>query len=283
MILITGSSGFIGKQLKKRIPNHISTLDNKGTKIDIRFRDEVLKLKKVDTVIHLAGKIPSAKNFSENVFFEHNTLGTLNVLEYCVKKNIKKIIFVSTYVYGKPKKNPINEKSDINPHNAYTKSKSLAEELCKVYGEKFGIKVIILRPFNIFGSTLKSGFLTSNILKSLKNEKPITIVNKNSERDYLFIDDFIDVIKNMIGYDCNFEIFNVGSGNSISFEKLISIFEEKSGKKIKKIIKTSKENNIPKIQADIKKIKSKTGWEPKISLEEGIEIILKKRGMLAKK
>lgn len=283
MILITGSSGFIGKQLKEKIPNYLSTLDNKGMKVDIRNRDQVLKLKKVDTVIHLAGKIPSSKNFSENIFFEHNTLGTLNLLEYCVKKNIKKIIFVSTYVYGKPKKNPINEKFTVNPHNAYSKSKLLAEELCKAYGEKFGIKIIILRPFNIFGNTLKNGFLIPNILKSLKNNKPITIVNKNSQRDYLFIDDFIEVIIKMIDYDCNFEIFNVGSGNSISFEKLISIFEEKSGKKIKKIIKTSKENHIPKIQADIKKIRKKTDWKPKISLEEGIELILKKRGMLSKK
>ena len=283
MILITGSSGFIGKHLVRKIPNYVSTIGKDGGRIDLRCRDQVLKLKKVDIVIHLAGKIPSEKNFSENIFFEHNVLGTLNVLEYCVKKKIKKMIFVSSYVYGKPTKNPINEKQIVQPHNAYTKSKSLAEELCRIYGEKFGIKIIILRPFNIFGSSLKNGFLISNILKSIKNNKSITIVNKNDKRDYLFIDDFVEVILKMIDYNCKFEIFNVGSGKSISFEKLINLFEEKSGIKIKKNIKASKENHIPKIQADIKKIKRKTGWKPKTSLEEGIDMILSKKRLSVKK
>ena len=174
-VLITGTSGFIGSHLIKKIPNHISTLGNDGENVDLRSRNEVLKFKKVDTVIHLAGKIPSEKNFSKNIFFEHNVLGTLNILEYCVKKKIKKIIYVSSYIYGNPPKNPINEKEIVQPHNTYTKSKFLAEELCKIYGERFGIKLIILRPFNIFGSSLKNNFLISNILKSIKNNKSITI------------------------------------------------------------------------------------------------------------
>ena len=65
-ILVTGTSGFVGSQLIKRLPNHISALNSNGNNIDLRSRDEVLKMKKADTVIHLAGKIPSEKNFSEN-------------------------------------------------------------------------------------------------------------------------------------------------------------------------------------------------------------------------
>jgi len=280
-ILITGATGFIGKHLLKKIPNHISTFGKDGKNVDLRFREKVMELKKVETVIHLAGKIPSKKNFSKNVFFEHNVLGTLNILEYCVKNKIKKIIFVSSYIYGNPKKNPVNERQFIQPHNAYTKSKFLAEELCKNYGEKFGIKIIILRPFNVFGSSLKKDFFISNILKSIKNNKPITIVNKNDKRDYLFVDDLVDAIIKMIDYDCEFEIFNVGSGKCISFEKLICLFEKKSGKKIKKVIKTSKEKHISKIQADITKIKSKTGWSPKYSIEEGVEAILLEKELLS--
>ena len=281
-ILITGTSGFIGSHLIKKLPNHISALENGGKNIDLRFRNEVLKLSKVNTVIHLAGKIPSEKNFSQNIFFEHNVLGTLNVLEYCVEKKIKKLIYVSSYVYGDSKNNPINEKEIIQPHNVYTKSKVLAEELCKIYGKKFGINIIILRPFNIFGNSLKNNFLISNILKSIKNNKPITIVNKNDERDYLYIDDFVDAIIKVIDYDCNYEIFNVGSGECISFEKLINLFEQKSGKKVKKVIKSSKVH-IRKIQADITKINKKTGWKPRYSLEEGIEIVLQKNKLFIQK
>ena len=281
-ILITGSSGFIGRHLIKKIPKYTIPIEKNGIKIDLRDREKVLKLKKADTVIHLAGKTPYSKCLSDNEFFEHNVLGTLNILEYCVTKKVRKLIFVSSYIYGNPKYNPIDEKHVIQPHNPYAKSKSLAEELCKIYAEKFGIRIIILRPFNLFGDLQKKGFLISNIIESIKNNRSILITNKKNKRDYLLIDDFIDVILKMIDYDCKFEIFNIGSGKCYSFEKIIQLFEEKSGIKLKKKIKVSNKNNISKIQADISKISKKTRWHPKYNFEEGVEKILMKKGLLAK-
>ena len=273
-ILITGATGFIGKHLVKKIPNYNIAVDQNGKNIDLRIRKEVLKIKRSDIVIHLAGKIPSEKNYSKNIFFEHNFLGTLNILEYCIKKKVKKIIFVSSYVYGNPEKNPISEKHQIKPHNTYTKSKVLSEELCKIYAEKYKIEIIILRPFNIFGNLQKDNSLISNIIKSIKNNSSITIINKNNKRDYLFIDDLIDVIIKLIDYKCKFEIFNIGSGKSYSFENIVQLFEKENKIKIKRKYKISKKNNIPKIQADITKIKKEIKWNPKYTLVEGIEKII---------
>ena len=281
-ILITGSSGFIGKHLIKKIPRYNIPIEKNGKKIDLRDKEKVLKLKKVNTVIHLAGKTPYSKKLSNNEIFEHNILGTLNILEYCISKKVEKLIFVSSYIYGNSKNNPINEKHIVQPHNTYTKSKYLAEELCKDYAKKFGIKVIILRPFNLFGNLQKKGFLISNIIEAIKNNSSISITNKNNKRDYLLIDDFIDVILKMIDFDCKLEIFNIGSGKSYSFEKIIQLFEKKSGKKIKRENKVSKDNNISKIQADISKITKKTGWHPKYNFEEGVEKILLEKNLLFK-
>ena len=273
-ILITGATGFIGKHLIKKIPNYNIAVDHNGKNIDLRIRSKVLKIKRADIVIHLAGKIPSKKNYSENIFFEHNVLGTLNILEYCVKKKIKKMIFVSSYVYGIPKKNPINENHLVKPHNIYAKSKVLSEELCKIYSEKYQIQIIILRPFNIYGNLQKDNSLISNIIKSIKNNNQITIFNKNNKRDYLFIDDLIDAIIKLIDYKCEFEIFNIGSGKSYSFENVIKLFEKNTKKKIKRKYEKSKINNISKIQADINKIKKEIDWDPKYSLVEGLEKII---------
>ncbi len=281
-ILITGSSGFIGKNLIKKIPKYSTTIEKNGEKIDLRDKEKVLKLKRVNTVIHLAGKTPYSKKLSNNEIFEHNILGTLNILEYCISKKVEKLIFVSSYIYGNSKNNPINEKHIVQPHNTYAKSKYLAEELCKFCAKKFGIKVIILRPFNLFGNLQKKGFLISNIIESIKNDSPILITNKNNKRDYLYIDDLIDGILKMIEFDCEFEIFNIGSGKSYSFDKIIQLFEKKIGKRIKRINKISKKNNISKIEADISKISKKTGWYPKYSFEEGVEQILLKKGLLSK-
>ena len=260
----------------KKIHNYNIAVDENGKNVDLRIRKDVLKMKRVDIVIHLAAKIPTKKNYSKNVFFEHNILGTLNILEYCVQKKVKKIIFVSSYVYGKPKNNPINEKHEIKPHNTYAKSKVLSEELCKIYAKKYKIQIIILRPFNIFGDSQKDNFLISNIMKSIKNNSSITIINKNNKRDYLFIDDLIEGIIKLIDYKCKFEIFNIGSGKSYSLENIVKLFEKKSKKKIKRKYKISKENNIPKIQADITKIKKEIKWNPKYTLVEGIEKIIVK-------
>jgi len=281
-ILITGSSGFIGKNLIKKIPKYSTTIEKNGEKIDLRDKEKVLKLKRVNTVIHLAGKTPYSKKLSNNEIFEHNILGTLNILEYCISKKVEKLIFVSSYIYGNSKNNPINEKHIVHPHNTYTKSKYLAEELCKDYAKKFGIKVIILRPFNLFGNLQKKGFLISNIVEAIKNNSSILITNKNNKRDYLLIDDFIDVILKMIDFDCKLEIFNIGSGKSYSFEKIIQLFERKSGKTIKRKNKVSKDNNISKIQADISKITKKTGWHPKYNFEEGVKKILLEKNLLFK-
>ena len=275
-ILITGATGFIGKHLVKKISNYNIAVDHNKKNIDLRVRKEVLKIKKADIVIHLAGKIPSEGNYSKNIFFEHNVLGTLNILEYCIKNKVKKMIFVSSYVYGIPKKNPINEKQQVKPHNTYAKSKVLCEELCKIYAQKYKIQIIILRPFNIYGNLQKDNSLISNIIKSIKNNNNITIINKNNKRDYLFIDDLIDAIIKLINYKCEFEIFNIGSGKSYSFENVIQLFEKKTKKKIIRQYKISKKNNIPKIQVDISKIKKEINWNPKYTLVEGIEKIILK-------
>ena len=88
------------------------------------------------------------------------------------------------------------------------------------------------------------------------------------------MDDVIDAILLMIDYECDFKIFNVGSGKSYSFEKILQIFEKNYGVELEKSFSENKTNFIPKMELDISKIKQKTGWYPKISLEEGFKKIL---------
>ena len=195
----------------------------------------------------------------------------MNILEYCVKKRVEKLIFISSSIYGKPQYNPVNEKHPIMHNNPYTKSKILAEELCKIYAKEYGLKIIILRLANVFGKGLKSGFLISNLYEALENNKPIKIINKKSKRDFIFVDDVVDAILLMIDYECDFEIFNVGSGKSYSFQKILQIFEKIYDVKLDKSFEENKANFIPKMELDISKIKQKTKWYPKISLEEGLK------------
>ena len=273
-ILVTGHRGIIASHLIKKLTNCEIIIDSiNGKRIDLQNNEEVMKIEPVDTVIHLGGKTEKGLEWKE--YFENNIIGTLNILKYCIKKNIKKIIFVSSYVYGNPKYSPIDEQHQISPHNLYTKSKFLAEELCKIYSKNFDLNVTILRPFNIFGKTLPNGFLISNLLKSVKTDEKITIVNKNSKRDFLYVDDFVDVILNIKDYDFKFEIFNIGSGISYSFNEIIKKIEKITSKKINLDYKNNKEIFIKEIKADTSKINKKINWKPKIKFDEGLQRIFK--------
>jgi UDP-glucose 4-epimerase len=191
-------------------------------------------------------------------------------LEYCIQKRAKKLIYVSSYVYGNPKYCPVDEDHPVNPHNAYAESKYIGERLCQFYCDRSDLKVIILRPFNIFGKSMRDGFLIANLVNSVKNGEKTTIENKSSRRDFLYIDDFVDLILRIKDYDSKYEIFNVGSGVSYSFEDVVNKIEKITSKKINIGYNDNKETFIPEVTADISKIKNKTDWQPRVTFDDGL-------------
>ena len=272
-ILVTGHEGVIASNLIKKLTNCEIIIDSiNGKRIDLQNNDEVMKIEPVDTVIHLGGKTEKGLEWKE--YFENNIIGTLNILKYCIKKNIKKIIFVSSYVYGNPKYSPIDEQHQISPHNLYTKSKFLAEELCKIYSEKYKLNVIILRPFNIFARSMNKNYLISNLIESVNTKKTVTITNRTSKRDFLYIDDFIELILKIKDYDFKYEIFNVGSGISYSFDEVIEIIEKNTSKKLNLEYKNDDQSYIQNITADNSKITKILDWKPELTFEEGLQKLL---------
>jgi UDP-glucose 4-epimerase len=274
-ILVTGSLGFIGREIIKKITKtKIITDSNNSKRINLQNINEVLEIDPADTVIHLAGKTPK-RELKWNDYFENNVFGTLNILEYCIKKNVKKLIYVSSYVYGNPEYCPIDESHPVNPHNAYSKSKFLGEQLCKFYCDNSDLSVIILRPFNIFGESMNDGFLLTNLANAIKTRKKITIINKNSKRDFLHIDDFVECVLKAIDYDTKFDIFNVGTGISFSFDEIIEKIEFYTSKKINLEFFDDQKIFIEDIKADISKIRKKINWIPKVKFDEGLKKMLK--------
>ena len=268
-ILVTGSAGFIGSNVIKKLSNYeVVTNHNDSGRIDLQNIDQVMKLDSVDTVIHLAGKIPW-RELSSNEFSDNNIKCTQNILEYSGKKNVKKIIYVSSYIYGKPKYCPVDEDHPVNPHTAYAESKYLAEKECIDYCKRSNLDLIILRPFNVYGESMRSGFLISNLINAVRSGKKLDIVNKDSKRDFLHVDDFVELILKTIDYNSKLEIFNVGSGLSYSFEDIITKIEKISKNKLDIHYDTDK-NFIEDIVADISKIKSKLDWEPRIKIDDGL-------------
>ena len=272
-ILVTGHEGVIGTHLIKKLTNcEVITDSINGKRVNLQNNEEVMKIESVDIVIHLAGKTKKGLEWEE--YFENNVIGTLNILKYCVEKNIKKIIFVSSYVYGNPKYLPIDEQHPIAPHNLYTKSKFLAEELCKKFSEMHDLNVIVLRPFNIFAKTMNKDNLISKLITSINTKKIVTITNRNSKRDFLYIDDFIELILKIKDHDFKYEIFNIGSGISYSFDEVIEMIEKSTSKKLNLEYENDVQSYIENITADNSKITKILDWKPKLTFKEGLQKLL---------
>jgi len=270
-ILVTGSKGFIASHIIKNLKQFEIVQDFVDDKrVNFNNKDDVLNLKKSDIVIHTAASIPTINEEKVPDYVTNNVKSTMNILEYCIQKNVQKIIYVSSYIYGIPEYNPVDENHPINPHNLYAESKYLGEKLCMFYAKNKNLKTTIIRPFNICGKSQKLGFLLPNLINSLKTGTSVEIINKESKRDFLFVDDLVSLILKLMSKDFNFEIFNVGSGKSYSFEYIVKLFEQISNKKINVRYSHDEKNLIEDIRADISKVTKMVNWKPNLSLEKGI-------------
>lgn len=273
-ILVTGNKGFVGINLIDKFKDKITVVkDLQGDRIDVLDSYCLEKVGKVDAVVHLAAKtsIPNSVSHPYDTYYT-NLVGTLNILEYAKKNNIDKIINISTYVYGKPEYLPIDENHSINPHSPYNKSKVLAENLCKHYSNDYGIGVVTLRPFYLYGPHGNPNFLIPSVIRQISNSKKVIISNRKTKRDFLFIDDFLELIaKILFNFPKGYNVFNVGYGESHSLEEVILLIGKAIGIKISIQSQDSiRPDDIMDMIADIRKVRNAFDWKPKMDLSSGL-------------
>ena len=285
-ILVTGSSGFVGKnlveELKRQDADVLTLTDHDGRRIDIRDQQRVeaiinkIRNIDIDIVYHLAAitSVPfSFENPGET--YDVNVLGTLNILELCRSCNADKIVFASSYVYGQPQYLPIDEKHPLQPTNPYARSKILGEELCRAYNTDFGVKCIILRPFNIYGVGQSKNFLIPSIIAQLRYGK-IELKDPEPKRDFIYISDVIDAYIKAGEFNGDFDVFNIGYGKSYSVKEIVDKIIHLYGKDVKvKYSGERRKNEIMDTIADIKKAKGRLGWKPRVEIDNGLGNILK--------
>lgn len=296
MILITGETGFVGTHLLKFLKkSDIAVVNNHyfykqknedgiiNNRIDILDKNSLEGLKEnIDTIVHLASKtsIPNSHTNPYETYYT-NIVGTLNILEFARKRGIKKIINVSTYVYGKPAYLPIDESHPVNPHSPYNKSKILAENLCENYSTDHGLNIVTLRPFYIYGSTSTKLSFIASIGDQINSDGIVRLSAKNTKRDFLFVGDFVELILKVINnFPTGYNVYNVGSGKSYSLEEIIKILEKIMNRKITiKYDDSIRPNDILEMVADISAVSSKFRWKPKVDIEVGLNYIFKNDGV----
>jgi nucleoside-diphosphate-sugar epimerase len=279
-ILITGSTGFIGKHLVKKLKKHkIIELSNCVKKKRNHIKKNISTLsvndipKDITCIIHLAAMSDiTLCNTNPDKCFRVNVIGTQKILEIAKKINAKVIFISSSHVYGNPEKNPISENSKLKPSSMYGTSKMLGEELCKKYSEFFKLDISVVRLFSVYGPNSPKHLVINKIITNAIESKKIELGNIFPRRDFVYIDDVINGIEKIMNETKKFQIFNIGTGKSHSIKKVHKIIEKHCKKKIPiHIQKTLLRNNeIKNVRANINKLK-RVGWNSKIELNEGLK------------
>ncbi len=294
LYLITGGAGFVGNSITNKLislGNRVIVLDDfsKAQKSNLLKSNNLFIYKgdvcdksiykkisidhgKIDAIIHLAAKhfIPECNlNYSETL--RVNVAGTGELIQWANENSISKIIYASSAaVYGSSHNKPIKESCAKDPDSIYGYSKSVSEELFKLYKGQY----VILRFFNIFGPKDKNKHLIPSIIEQVIKNKSINIGNLSPKRDYIHVDDVTDAIIKSLDYNSNSNIFNIGSGTATSVMDVVKqikdIFKLKTS--IEPDIKLIRKVDTPYLCADISRAQTKLDWRPQISLEEGLKI-----------
>jgi UDP-glucose 4-epimerase len=278
-VLVTGSKGFVGTHLCKYLKENgiqVVTTLNKQKPIDVTNMDNLLAIDRVDAIVHLAAKTSISDSFKEpSETYYTNFVGTLNVLEFAKKRNIKKFIYVSTYVYGQPLYLPVDEKHSVNPHSPYNNSKLLAEKICQNYSHYFGINIATLRPFYVYGPNCRNRSLIPSIIQQIKMNGKVKLSGKKVKRDFLFVTDFVNLIEKILQYfPKGYNTYNVGYGKSYSLNQVAEVLARLFGMKIEIEFSKVTRPDISDMVADIRKVSKEFNWKPTIDIKKGLQIIV---------
>ncbi len=249
---------------------------------DIRDKvglEKIFQKHKIDAIIHLAalaGVRPSIEKPLE--YEEVNIKGTMNLWELCKEFKINKFVCASSSsVYGNNKQIPFSENDNVdNPISPYAATKKCGEILGHVYHHLYGIDMIQLRFFTVYGPRQRPDLAIHKFTKLISENKEIPFYGDGStSRDYTYIDDIIDGISKSIHYlethEKVYEIINLGENEVISLEEMLATIEENLDKKSEKKILPIQPGDVQKTNANITKAKNLIAYKPTTSFQNGIK------------
>jgi len=298
--LVTGVAGFIGSHLAERLIEE----DHEVVGVDCfteyyarSIKEENLKgilnkpnftffeanllsanlsklLIGVDYIFHQAAQagVRSSWGAEFEVYTSNNLMATQRLLEACKGLGIKRFIYASSSsVYGDSEELPLRELSSLKPVSPYGVTKLAGEYLCYSYYKNFGIPVISLRYFTVYGPRQRPDMAFHRFIKSILNGEEIEIYGDGEQtRDFTFISDAVEGNILAMKSDIIGEVFNIGGGSRVSVNKVLESIQKIGGKNAQIVYGDVQKGDVKHTLADTSKAKKYLGYTPKVELKTGI-------------
>ena len=272
----------------------------KFEKIDLVEKDSLFKLfekEKFQYVINLAAQA-GVRYSIENPFayIDSNINGFINILEACRNYPVKHLIYASSSsVYGANVKQPFSENDNVDhPVSLYAATKKSNELMAHTYSDLYKIPTTGLRFFTVYGPLGRPDMAYYSFTKAILEGKEINVFNNgNLERDFTYIDDIVNAIEKLLdkipsetpNWDrvkaepstsfAPYRIFNIGNNHPVKLMDFISVLEKKLGKNAKKKFLPMQPGDVYSTYADISKLSELIGYQPRTSIEEGLDKFVK--------
>lgn len=304
-ILITGSAGFIGFHVAKELLSRgmiVVGVDEITDYYDVKiknkrnnylkkdknyhfYKSDIAEYKKLETIvkkenpqviIHLAAQAGVRYSLKNPwAYADANYLGTMNIFEVARRNNINRVIFASSSsVYGTNTKMPFSEEDRVDhPMSIYAASKKANEVLAYSYHHLYGIETAGLRFFTVYGEYGRPDLALFRFAKNILTDQPIKVFNNGEmTRNFTYIDDIVQGVLGIVEMEkLSYELYNLGGTEATSLIHFIDLIEKKIGKKAKMEFLPLQPGDVPGTVADISKAKKDFGYNPKTSIEDGVE------------
>ena len=300
--LVTGAAGFIGSHLSEQLVDSgcevigIDRLTNyysekikeanieklKESPLFTFYQDNLLTidlqsiLQGVDFVFHQAAQPRVRSSWGKNfdVYTQNNILATQRLLEAVKGMSIRRFVFASSSsIYGDTEDLPMTEDSAPKPVSPYGVSKLAAEHLCYLYWKIFGVPVIALRYFTVFGPRQRPDMAFHKFIKAMSHSEEILIYgNGEQTRDFTFVDDVVEANIQLMGTNLESgDVFNIAGGSRVTINEVIRILERILNTKANVKYVQPQNDDVAHTYADTSKAMEHLGYKPQHKLEEGLE------------
>jgi UDP-glucuronate 4-epimerase len=276
-------NGFYDPALKRRNLADIQSLRKpfvftEGDVTDRACLERLFRDANFDQVIHLAARAGVRPSLEEPALYQRvNVEGTANILEAARAAGVRKItIASSSSVYGVNSKVPFAESDPVfSPVSPYAASKLACEALGHVYHHVYGMDVVLLRFFTVYGPRQRPDLAIHKFARLIADGRPIEVFGDGSSaRDYTYITDIVDGIMACLGQSFGCEIFNLGGSNPVTLSRLIELLEMALGRKALVQSKPDQPGDVPRTWADLAKSRRRLGYSPAVRIEEGIPLFV---------